>query len=145
MNHLLVDHLWHYYSQDGASLMNDRLLIKRSRAGKKVSQFLNNSNNFIAFIYLFINVMFKRKSFIKIYPQVLFYKYLLSPGVIKKQGWIMYFVSLTWQKTTAWACFEGSGLNDIFHWLGYRPKLSRSLFSFTEVVTGLLNCYLQRI
>ena len=42
------------------------------------------------------------------------------------------------KKVKSWVYFEGSGLNDIFHWLTHRRTWSKSLFSFTEVVSGSL-------
>ena len=42
------------------------------------------------------------------------------------------------EKIITWACFDGSGLKDIFHLLAQRPTLSRSFFSFCEVLIGLL-------
>ena len=40
------------------------------------------------------------------------------------------------KKITSWACLDGSGLKDIFHLLAHRLTLSRSLFSFCDVLTG---------
>ena len=40
------------------------------------------------------------------------------------------------EKMTSWACLDRSGLKDNFHLLAQRLTLSRSLFSFCEVLIG---------
>ena len=40
------------------------------------------------------------------------------------------------EKITPWGCFNGPGLKNIFHLLAQRLTLSRSLFSFCEVLIG---------
>ena len=40
------------------------------------------------------------------------------------------------EKISSWACLDGSGLKYIFHSLALRLTLSRSLFSFCEVLIG---------
>ena len=52
----------------------------------------------------------------------------------KRGGW--YILSILREKITSWACLDESGLKDIFHLLAQRLTLSRSLFSFYEVLIG---------
>ena len=42
------------------------------------------------------------------------------------------------KKIISLACFDGLGLQDIFHLLAQRPTLSRFLYSFCEVLIGSL-------
>ena len=75
--------LWHHHSPDRTSQIYSRLLVVKW--GKEESYSVaNNCNSFFGFIYLLINVMFKGTFLIKIYPQVLFYGYLLNHQVIKR-------------------------------------------------------------
>ena len=62
--------------------------------------------------------------------------YLLKVDLLNKRGgWFALFIFC--ERITSWACLDGSGLRDIFHLLAQRLTLSRSLFSFCEVLIGL--------
>ena len=49
-------------------------------------------------------------------------------------GWCTLFIFR--EKITTWACLDGSGLKDILHLLAQKLTVSRSLFSFYEVLIG---------
>ena len=55
----------------------------QSRTRKNVIEFMNNSNALIVFIYIFINIMFECKLFIKIYPWMFLRWYLLNGRILK--------------------------------------------------------------
>ena len=60
--HFMADHKSHHHSRNGALQKNGR------EARKNDIEFTNNYNTIISFIYLFINMMFECKLFIKMYP-----------------------------------------------------------------------------
>ena len=47
----------------------------------------------------------------------------------KTDGWQSFNLFL--EKITSWACFLGSGLNDIFHWWAQLEIFSKSLFNWS--------------
>ena len=55
--------------------------------------------------------------------------------LLNKRGW-WYTLFTFREKITSWACLDRSGLKDIFDLLAQRLTLSRSLFSFYEVLIG---------
>ena len=96
-------------------------------ARKNVIQLTNNSNTLIGFIYISIKTLFecKLKSVPKCIPnafELIIDIFWLSS--VKKD----YLLSLFW-----WIWIEGH-----FPFIGQRPTLSRSLFSFCEVLMGSL-------
>ena len=47
----------------------------------------------------------------------------------KTDGWQSFTLFL--EKITSWACFLGSGLNDVFHWWAQLEIFSKSLFNWS--------------
>ena len=52
----------------------------------------------------------------------------------KGGGW--YTLYIFREKIISWTCLDGSGLKDNFNLMSQRLTLSRSLFSFCEVLIG---------
>ena len=63
-------------------------------------------------------------------PTCFWMEHLLTGTLLKITGWWASLWLLR-ENTTSWACFETSGLKEIFHWYAYFDILNKSLFNWT--------------